>query len=289
MKKKIIYFLPILLFIFLFSACSSEKPISYDNSIVFSLSISSQGEICQEISFPTGEEEMNLNEEENSSYIKELINKIKHSVFFSYFYNFYNISQKVNNEYKLGGENVNYTLPTYMEEEGKISFTFNFATAEAWDAYHPKEESEEDGFVIEKGVFITKGKANGNFVFNEKVLIEEKEMTIGEYFYTILSTTREKYFSGELEKPDFVYKYSHYSSKIHTNADEKVDNSSGYVNVWRLNFEELGSEKNIEIYTYSPNRWIWYTLALGGTILGVIIACLVKWLCGNKERKKENS
>lgn len=288
MKKKIVWFLPILLFIFLFSSCSSEKPISYDNSIIFSLSIQKSGEICQEISFPSQEDQMSLTQEEHSSYTKELTNKIKLSLFFSYFYNFYNISSTVDANNKLGGENVNYTLPTYDEKEKRIYFSFNFASSEAWDLYHPSSEEKEDNFKIVSGVFINKGISSGNFLFNEQVTIDGEEVLLGEYFYTILSTSSKKYFSGQLEKPDFVYRYCHYSTKIHTNADEKVDNSGQQVNVWRAKYEELGSEKNIEIFTYAVNKWVWYSIALGSTIIGVVIACLVKWLKDNKKRKKEN-
>ncbi len=289
MKKKILCFLPILLFIFLLPACTKAEQISYDNSIVFALSISNDGAISQTITFPTQEEEMRLSEAEVEVYRSELTRQIKTSLFFSYFYNFYKISATIPiTEYKIGGEMVNYTLPMYNEEKQTIAFTFNFAYIQAWDLSHPSSETEEDGYQIESGIFVDKGVSSGDFLFSQKIKKEDREIYLGEYFVEILSTVQANYFDGKISKPSFIYQYSHYSNKIYTNADQRIESLGEYINIWKAEFEELVKEKKIEIYTYSPNRWLWYSLALGGTLLSVCIVCLIYYLKTHKKRKKEN-
>ncbi len=286
MKKKIILILSILLFIFLSSGCQTTKT-DFGDRIAFSLSLKKDGSITQTISFPTQEEQMNLSEEQEDEYVKDLTTELKTTLFFSYFYNFYSISEKgTNEEYKIGGENMNYVMPTYDEEKEQVYFSFYFANSKVWEFYHQKT-NEENGYKIQQGFFIDKGVSSGNLIFNEKIKINEKETTLGNYFYTILSTTQRKFTDKEIEKPSFIYEYNHYSNKLHTNADYKSTKENLNSNAWMTTFENLDTKKTIEISIYSPKREVWYSLALSITILGVITGCFILYIKENKKEKKE--
>ena len=287
MKKKVLYLLPFLLFIFLFSGCSSEN-VDLSNSITFSVQILSNGEISQTIAFPTQIEEMNLEEGKKKEYISTLSNEIKSKLFFPYFYNFYTISALSQNpDFKLGGEKMSYALPTFIEENKTIAFSFIFADSEVWDFYHPKNEEEENSMEIREGVFISKGVSSSNFIFNEPMTSNGEETTLGNYFYTILSTAQQKFSANEIEKPVFTYEYSHFSNKLHTNADFAFKKEGQHISIWQENFEQLQSEKKVEIMLYSPNKWLWYSLALGSTILFVGVSCLAKYLISKKSSKNQ--
>ena len=286
MKKKIVLILSILLFIFFFSACQTEKAY-FNGDIVFALSFQKDGGISQTITFPTQEKEMGLSEEQKEKYISELLTEIKTTLFFSYFYNFWTISENSNNDdFKIGGEKMNYILPTYNEKQGNISFSFYFANSKVWDFYHPKTE-KEDNYQVQKGFFIDKGTSSGNVLFTEKITIKNKEQTLGNYFYTILSTIQSKYTDQTIEKPVFVYEYNHYSNKLHTNADYKSTKDNLYSNAWVITFEELETQKTIEIFVYSPNREIWYLVALIGVILTTICVGFILYIKERKRREKE--
>ncbi len=286
MKRKILIILPFLLFIFLFSGCASEKNC-FQNEIAFCLTLKKDGSITQTISFPTQEEEMNLSLKEKTTYVEELTRELKTTLFFSYFYNFFTTSAtSTNQEYKIGGEMMNYALPTYNENDKTVTFDFFFANSEVWDFYHPKGE-EDDSYKVESGFFVDKGVSSGNFLFGEKLIINDREQTIGEYFYTILSTVQSKFSTQQLSKPSFSYKYTHHSTKLRTNADLKEEKDGLYSNVWNASYEELDEHKKIEIFAYSPNRATWYTLALGITVLAVSALCLIENLKNKKMQKKE--
>jgi len=285
MKKKIILILSILLFIFLLSGCQTQK-MDFSDDIVFSLSLKKDGSITQTIIGPTQEKQMNLSEGQQEKYVKELTTKIKTTLFFSYFYNFYSISEKMDEKYKIGGENMKYVLPTYDKDQEQIYFSFYFADSKVWDFYHPKED-KDSGYEVEKSLFIDKGKSSGTLIFNEMLKIEEKEMTLGDYFYTILSTTQADFTNQEISKPSFVYEYNHYSNKLHTNADYKFEKEALNSNIWRVKFEELNMPKKVEISVYSPRREVWYSLALSVTILGVLIGGFILYIKELKKEKKE--
>lgn len=230
---------------------------------------------------------MKLSEEEKNEYIKDLEKELKTTLFFSYFYNFYLVSStSPNQEFKIGGELMNYSLPAYNQETKTISFDFFFANNDVWDFYHEKGE-DKDGLKVEKNIFIDKGVSSGNFLFGEKIIIGEKEQNIGEYFYTILSTTQAQHSSQNLSKPSFTYKYNHHSKKLHTNADFKEEKNGLVSNIWHAEFEELDNKKTTEIYVYSPNRATWYGVALVGTISIVGVLSLICYLRNRKSQKKE--
>lgn len=288
MKKKILCFLPILLFIFLFSGCNESQTIDTSNAIIFAIAINADGGVCQSVSLPTQEEQLSFSETQKEKYINDLTLEIKRKLFFPYFYNYFTISaSSAQAEYKIGGQKLTYIQPTYDEEKKIISFSFDFADSEAWEIYHPSDESEDNGLKIEKGFFINLGKADSDFVFGQKLKVEGKEVTLGEYFHNVLSTIQAKYKFENLDKPRFIYEYTHFSGKIHTNADKKVDNSGKKVNAWVQSYNDLGTEKKVEIFVYSPNRAVWYGLTLGGTILIMVIAWLIHGVLSKKKEKRE--
>jgi hypothetical protein len=287
MKKKVLYLLPFLLFVFLFSGCNTEN-IDLSNSITFSIEILENGQISQQITFPTQLKEIELKEEEEKLYLDTLAKEIKSKLFFPYYFNFYTISSLSQNiDYKIGGDKMSYSLPTYNENDNTISFSFSFADSEVWDFYQLKKDEEKDNTEYVKGFFFTKGISRNNFVFSESMTTNNEITTLGNYFYTILSTTQKEFSNKDISKPTFSYQYSHFSNKLHTNSDFKTKQNGQYINLWQQKFEELGNEKSVEIMLYSPNKAAWYFLALGGTITIVGVSCLVKFLSKRKDEKKE--
>lgn len=289
--KKILYVSLVLLFIFLLSSCGGvalsqeDKNNIFQNSICFAFDISKEGSITQTISFPTLEEEIALEEEKKEEYIKSLTNKIKTTLFFSYFYNYYTTSALASADYKLGGGKVMYTLPEYSAVDKTISFSFDFIDSEAWEIYHPK--SEENGTEVEKGVFINKQISNGDFLFSQDISVDGKTMLVGEYLVENLSTTIENFTDKEFAKPSLVYAYSHPSNKLHSNADVVLESENGFTHIWKSDFENLKEERKIEIFVYSPNTWLWYCLALGIALFVVITASIVHhFVVKNKKEEK---
>ena len=277
--------LPIILFVFLCSGCSSEE-LSLSNTILFSISVSPKSEITQTVSFPTQEVQMELNEDGRQKYITDLTREIKTKLFFIYFYNFYNIQSKnPNKEYKIGGEKMSYVQPIYNEENKTIMFSFHFASSDVWEYYHPS--TQEDNLLVEKSLFLNKGKSTNKFIFSQKVKIDDTEIPLGEYFYTILSTCQKKFLNKDIEAPSFSYAYGHFSNKIHTNSDRKVHNSGQEINIWEARLEELNNEKQTEIFVYSPNRGVWYLFVLALTVFAMFFAWLFKFLKDKKKDKKE--
>ena len=271
MKKKILV-LFFILFIFLTSSCKSQEFVVADY-ISFSISIASDGKITQSISFPTQEEDMNLSKSDLEKYINELIIEIKSKLFFPYFVNFYTTSVLNGvQEYNIGGKKMNYELPKH--ENKAISFSFTFADSETWEYYHPSDD-EEKGLNIEKGFFVNLGKSESEFIFSQKAMLDGKEQTLGKYFISILNSVQSKFVDiKNLRNPDLAYTYAHFSTKLHTNADEKFEKNGQNFNVWHTSVENLTQEKPVEIYVYSPNRAIWYTLAICLTLVIMLFATL---------------
>lgn len=290
MKKKIFFILAIILFIFFATSCSVAK-ISTDENINFAILIDKSGQITQEISIPTQEDEIGFSAIEKERYIKELAMEIKTKLFFPYFVNFYTTSVlKGREEYRMGGGKANYELPQYNPKTKTIGFSFSFDDTEVWNFYH-ETENKSDGLTVEKGLLVNKGTTKNPFIFSQEVVIEGKEQTLGEYFYSILSSAQSKHAVEEkqLSKPGFSYTYKVGASKIHTNADSRYKEEEGYVNVWQASFDDLSTEKTVEIYVYNPNRANWYVFALGLTVILMAVIFVLhvfkkkKWRCEGKK------
>jgi len=289
MKKKIIFILAIILFIFFTTSCSIAK-FSTNENINFSILIDKSGEITQEISFPTQEDEFGFSATEKEKYVKELEMEIKTRLFFPYFINFYTTSVlKGSEEYRLGGGKASYDLPKYESKTKTVKFSFSFSDAEVWNFYHESQDKSE-GITIQKGVFVNRGKTKSPFIFSQKIVNEGKEQTLGEYFYLILSSVQSKYAKEEqqLAKPSFSYAYKVSTNKIHTNADYKGEEEGLYTNVWQVTFDDLSTEKNVEIYVYNPNRANWYIFALALTAILMAII-FVLHILKKKKRKAKNA
>ena len=283
--KKTFLVLIICLFIFL-PACANNVVPSNDGEICFSIEINQNGSIRQSISFPTQASLLDLSQEQEQNYLKELTLAIKSKLFFPYFVNFYATSTlKGNQEYVIGGEKLSYNLPAVQDDV--IVFDFIFADSETWEYYH--DTQDDDGLDIERGIFINLGKSKNQFLFSQKANFGGKEQTLGEYFYSLLSSVQEKYVSGQklqnIQKPKFSYIYSHPSNKVHSNADERFESEGQIVNVWSQEIERLGEEKMVEIFVYSPNKAVWYACAVGGTIVAMIIV----WVFNILRRKKKRA
>lgn len=287
--KKILLTFP-LLFVFLFSLCGNrafshaQNVDNFSTAILFSIEAEKSGKYTQTISFPTMEEDLALEEKTNQEYVQELLTKIKTTLFFSYFFNYYNISSTIQKtDYKFGGEKANYVLPTYKEEEKTISFSFSFFDDEAYKLYHPQKEDKKES-ESESGFFFNKQKSTGKFLFAQNLKGEEK--TVGEYFVEILSTTIEKFSNEKIENPIFVYCYKHFSNKIRSNADIVKEEKDGVLHIWKSDLNALSQDKIVEVFVISPNRGNWYLLALGGAILTVGIAGLIHYFI-NRAKKEE--
>lgn len=245
------------------------------------------GEITQEISFPTQIEEMDLAEEKKDEYIKKLTLEIKSKLFFPYFVNFYTISVvKGVEEYNIGGEKMSYSLPSYDEKTNCINFIFTFADMETWNYYHDNGD-EDKGLNVQKGFFINLGKSKSEFLFSQTGVFEDKEQTLGEYFLTMLKSVQKEFCNTEISKPELAYVYQQSSNKLHTNADEKFEQNEMYTSVWHSSSENLQNAKDVEIFVYSPNRAVWYLSAIGCTFLIMFVATLVQ-KARNGLRKEKN-
>ena len=286
--KKILYIFP-LLFIFLFpyfqgNVLAQEEVENFSTSIVLSVELDRNGGYTQKVSFPTMEKELEIIENKEE-YISSLTNKIKTTLFFSYFYTYYSHSIATSKEeYKLGGEKANYTLPTYDDKNKTISFSFSFLDSEAFDIYHPKKE--ENSPLIQKGFFVDKQVSSAPFLFSQTVG-EGEEKTIGTLLVENFSTITQKFSNKKIEDIDFVYSYQHFSHKIHSNADLIIENEKGFLHIWKQSYKDLSKDKKIEVFVYYPNTYVWYSLVLGVAIIVVILGATTYHFVQKKKNSKK--
>lgn len=278
MMKKILCIFPILLFVFLFSSCSPQKPIDDSNAIVFSVAQTGEGGARQTISFPTKEFDK-LGEKKDAA-VKDLALEIKRKLFFPIFYSHYQSSVKLSNqEYVLGGQKVTYSQPMQNKETRTVDFSFCFQDELAWKLYHLKDGDSDTQ--TNKGLFLIKQMAESDFVFAQDV----SGQYLGEFFHNVLSTVYEKYDVNNPAELDFVYKYTVLSNKIRTNADSEKSVAGGTEYEWRQSYAHLGEEKPIKIYALSPRREVWYVFALVATITIMLISYLFHIFAKKKKRK----
>lgn len=285
--KKITLILLALLFIFFPLSCKQvEESVveNVDSSIYFSFDISESGRVEQKVSFPLQLDLINLNKKEKAEYIEALCLEIKSKLFFPFFLNFYTTSVVNEMKYKVG-EDLIYEEPSYDEKNQTVLFSFIFNDSKVWDFFHPKNE-EDGGLEFVKGVFLNKGQTQSNFLFCEKISLDGREQTYGEYLLTILSTIQKKFYSDEVVPPKFSYVYKHFSTKLCTNADKVIYSEGKVVNIWQSEFEALNNGKEIKIYIYSPNRTMWYLTATGGVSLIMLCALVVNKIKNKKRREK---
>lgn len=232
--------------------------------------VAGRSSVSQSFAFPAGVKNLpeNTPEEKIAHYIEELESAIKLKIWNRMFLNYFAVySQNPNNDFLIGGENVDFKQAAYNRTTDRVEFSFNFKSYAAWNYYHPKSsEGEEQEDANGENLFLKIDQSQGQFPFAQ----ETEAGRVGEIYAKVISDTQAACFdSSELEKfaaPDFEYQYITTHKRVHSNADAVEREGDYYRHIWRVSDEGLGSGKTVELKTVNANRGWWYLVALGSAL-----------------------
>ncbi len=293
MKKIFVLLLCCILALPLFGCQSEQSGIRKENAVQMQV-ISARTSIAQNFSFPTNISYFKSNgasDEILESYLAQLADEIRKQVWNKIFLNYFALYvSNPNNLYVIGGSQFKITEISYNSYDETLEFSLIFNSYDAWNYYHSStkdEENEDDGNLfldidISQSLFPFCQQANG--------------ISIGENYYNLILSVQENYFSedilGKLEKPKFQYDYATYHKRIHSNADLKFYDGL-YHHVWIATYDQLASEKNIELKTVNAERGWWYLVVLCSVIalvtvgsVGIFVYDKIK---KNKSKNKKES
>lgn len=280
MKKM---FIAIIVLVFSLMAFGCSLGTLPSNSFSLKTTISVYGGVKQEITFPTLKEYLqDLDTETTNSYLQKLESEINDKVYTSFYLKYWlKYMEEQNNEYIIGGKNVQFTKPKLSEDEKSISFSLNFVTRAAWDYYTKEDddESDEDPSGDYQNIFLTHTQSKGAFPFTREIADQYLEVVVG-VIQTYLPD-----FDVDGKNINFAYIYQTPYQKIKSNADIKGENSEGYYHAWAQSNKNIGSEKQIAIWINEANKGWWYLSVLGVTlVLGGII--FTTYYINKKKTKK---
>ena len=170
-----------------------------------------------------------------------------------------------------------------------IRFLFNFANSTCYAEFKNINNYISEEKTVEKinNFFTTTTKVVKDPIFDK---ITSSALTIGTTCLNLVDQQMTKVFGlagWEIMKYNlnynkyssmFEYTYTVPTTRIHTNADSISKDSNGYYyHTWKVNLnnlDETGNSKiQIEYWTITANKWVWYVGSL--VVAGLIItACL---------------
>lgn len=243
--------------------------------------------VSQNFSFPTYAKTLlkyGHSQADVEKYVDELENSIRTNVYNKMYLGYYAVyAAKPDNNYLIGSKQVEFCTPEYNSKTDKIEFSFNFNSYSAWNYYHPSSGGDADE--ENKNLFLNIDSSQSAFPFSQSTGSE----TVGEKYAGIVDSSLLNNFSqSDVEKLDemsFSYDYVSTHKRLHSNADEKIENSGYYHHIWTLSRSKLNDEKTVEIKTVSAVRGWWYLVVLVSVVGVTGIGCLIIFIT-NKARKK---
>ena len=289
--KKIFIMLFCGLSILTLSGCqnSSSATISSPSNLHMQV-VAGSNFVIQNFAFPTGAKALIKNGEEQEkveTYISQLKNELRVKVWNKMYLNYFSIySSKPDNNYVIGGSQVDFKQAKYNSKTDRIEFSFNFNSYAAWNYYHPKTGDEDA--VKQDNLFLNIDESKGEFPFSQKV----GDKSVGQMYVDIIDGVLTNNFSQEkidaLDEITFSYDYVTTHKRIHSNADEKINDGRYYHHIWSLKHRQLGQGKSVEIKTVCAVRGWWYLIALGSALAAVGIGSLTIFISTKIKSKKSN-
>ena len=147
--------------------------------------------------------------------------------------------------------------------EDVYAVKYHFKSQKAYMVYTNYGEGVERATSSEKSFFTTKYSEKTVNPFGRK-----RDIFGGLSAFDYFKGKMDAYLNSNLSAepvakfPEFTLTYSYVSlnSRLHSDADQVINTTSGTVHTWEIN--EENKDKFIEFYTLSANRVVWYILAL---------------------------
>lgn len=243
--------------------------------------------VSQNFSFPTYAKTLLKNghsQTDVEKYVDELESSIRTNVYNKMYLSYYAVyAAKPDNNYLVGSKQVSFCPPEYNSKLDKIEFSFNFNSYSAWNYYHPSSSEGDDE--EKKDLFLNIDLSQAAFPFSQSTGSE----TVGEKYAGLVDGVLLNNFSqsdiSDFDEITFSYDYVSTHKRLHSNADEKIENSGYYHHIWTLSRSKLNDEKTVEIKTVNAVRGWWYLVTLVSVVGVTGIGCLII-LITNKARKK---
>lgn len=268
MKKVILAFILIFSLSFL-CGCGRKEEVKIDkNFIMLSIDQNVDGSAKQSVVFGV-----------NSQFLRENSNNIQEELVFKQ--NLIKNVENLRNEFLFSFALVYMNNPIeefkinkgvllsqvgYSADGDYVGFEITFTSAGAWQYYHQSGDNSNGGGK-NGNIFYSKHESVGDFPF----------LSVGEkYKNAYLSAGKNLSFVNKIQenyKPEYVYNYSTYYSKFHSNADcEFRGNDKKYHHVWIEKDLTQTKEIKLSIYNIYKGWWIFFTLlvSLGGMTISII-------------------
>lgn len=280
MMKKIFIILSFCIISFALSACGQTPPVTIGSSyIMVSLGVMPSGEVVQKFDFAVDSdflEENGVNGEALEGVKLKLIENFDtfRQEFAVGFGLIYENADGEKEDFAIG-KKLKISQTTYDKDLDTITFNIVFEDNATWSFYHPSKE-EDDKNQSNGIVFVEKIESKGLFPFASEVTLGNGEKTTVAERYTnaylkAFENNEKKEVITEKYKPDFVYNYATFSSRVGSDADIRFLDSEGlYHHAWVRNAENYQKENQITLFSNVINRGWWYLFWL--IIVGVVTA-----------------
>ncbi len=260
------------------TASVAQKSSNNSPTISLSLEVFASGQIVQSVDFSIWQEFLSQNAKslkEEMEFKKGLqlqVEGIRNEFLFSVALKYL---QNPIEEYKI---NQGVALsPVSLAEDGKtMGFKILFSGAGAWNYYHDITPSSSP----QKGnIFINKLQSQGEFPFSASIQISENQtISVGErYKEKYIASAEGLSFSQKLKEeysPIFVYTYSTFNQKLHSNADSTFVNANGNLShSWQC--QNLADGREISLCQYVINKGVWLIFAISIPLAGMAVAITV--------------
>jgi len=290
--KKVVLSCFLIFSLLILSACGKIQNVQIDEDyIMLSISQNIDGSATQSIVFSVNSDFVRDNSKSIQEELKFKQNLIKNvegirNEFLLSFAVIY--MQNPIEEYKIN-RGVLLSQVGYNADGDYVGFELTFTSLGAWQYYHSSNNSLENQEKTSKNhkisnIFFQKQESKGEFPFCS--VLSDRNKIGDKYKDCYLKSSQGLSFENIITqnyKPDFVYDYSTYYSKFHSNAHSQFKgNDNKYHHVWVE--DDLENCKLIEltIYSFSKGWWIFFALLICLTSMFIAII-LLKF----KEKKKQ--
>ncbi len=186
----------------------------------------------------------------------------------------------------------------FIDDITSIRYQINFPNAEAYTLFKTanKEISEEKTVQVINN-FLTKTQ-----VVKKDPLINtmfENTLTVGQFFLGKTNEIMQKHLGAgwdalkndlnfEENAAKFSYTYVVPTKRVHSNANSITKDQDGYYyHTWEINLKDVNKDGKlnvqIEYWTTTANKWVWYA----GALIGAGIVCLAVYLVAKRKEKRE--
>lgn len=272
--KKFALILSIIICLFLFTGCASSNVLvkeNHDGSVDIYYMVNLKVESLLESNDIT-QSDVNDMKAKIESKSAEIIAKCRAT------YNF-----NLNKYYSIGiisaqqKANLVGKMNVYTGWEGYAYVVkFNFANNDAYKIYTNYADSAKTEPIKTEGFFVTKYSTIAvNPLGTPTEILGGK--CIFEYFNNLKDNYLNAHFSADVvekfPKLTMTYSFISTSARVHSDADEKVLTTAGYLHTWGI--DESNYSREIEIYSLSANPAVWYLIAITLTMWFVAIYLIV--------------